>query len=181
MSRSLHQQAHLAKFTAPRLPAIVERPRLHRLLDRARKRPIVWINAPPGFGKTTLVSSYLRTRKLRSLWYQLDEGDSDLATFFHYLGLAVQKGTSRIKTPPLAHLTPEYLKGLSTFTRRFFEELYRRFRSPAVLVFDNYQEVPLDAALHEMLALGASSAPPGMNVISAQPNPSSGGMGTGAS
>jgi DNA-binding SARP family transcriptional activator len=135
------------------------------MLDRARKRPVIWINAPPGFGKTTLVTSYLRTRKLRSLWYQLDEGDSDLATFFHYLGLAVQKGVPRVKKPPLPHLTPEYLKGLSTFTRRFFEELYRRLRAPAVLVFDNYQEVPLDAALHEMLALGVSSVPPGMNIM----------------
>jgi ATP/maltotriose-dependent transcriptional regulator MalT len=116
------------------------------MLDRVRKRPIVWINAPPGFGKTTLVASYLRARKVRPLWYQLDEGDSDLATFFHYLGLAVQKGAPRVKKP-LAHLNPEYLKGLSTFTRRFFEELYRRLRSPAVLVFDNYHEVPFDAAL----------------------------------
>ncbi len=165
MNRFLHQQPHLAKLTAPRLPAIVERPRLHRLLDRARKRPIVWINAPPGFGKTTLMSSYLRTRKLQSLWYQLDEGDSDLATFFHYLGLAVQKGVPRVKKPPLAHLTPEYLKGLSTFTRRFFEELYQRLKAPAMLVFDNYHEVPLDAALHEMLVLGLSSIPPAVNAV----------------
>ncbi|MGE3977613.1 MAG: BTAD domain-containing putative transcriptional regulator [Nitrospira sp.] len=165
MNRFPHQQAHLAKLTAPRLPTIVERARLHRLLDHACKRPIVWINAPPGFGKTTLVSSYLRTRKLRSLWYQLDQGDSDLATFFHYLGLAVQKGAPRAKRPPLAHLTPEYLKGLSTFTRRFFEEIYWRLRAPAVLVFDNYQEVPLDAALHEMLVLGLSSIPSGVNAV----------------
>jgi ATP/maltotriose-dependent transcriptional regulator MalT len=156
---------HLAKLTPPRLPAIVERPRLYRLLDRARKRPIVWISAPPGFGKTTLVASYLRTQKLRSLWYQLDDGDGDLATFFHYLGLAVQKGVPRVKKPPLPHLTPEYLKGLSTFTRRFFEELYRRLKAPAVLVFDNYHEVPFDAALHDMLALGISSAPPGINIM----------------
>lgn len=154
----------LVKLNPPRLPAIVERPRLYRLLDRARSRPIIWINAPPGFGKTTLVASYLRARKLHSLWYQLDEGDSDLATFFHYLGLAAKQAASRYLTP-LPKLTQEYLQGLPTFTRRFFEELYRRLRAPAVLVFDNYQEVPLDAALHEMLALGISSAPPGMNIM----------------
>jgi LuxR family transcriptional regulator, maltose regulon positive regulatory protein len=161
----MNRQAHLAKLTPPRLPAIVERPGLYRLLDRARKRPIVWINAPPGFGKTTLVASYLRARRIRPLWYQVDEGDGDLATFFHYLSLAVQQGVSRVKKPPLPHLTPEYLKGLSIFTRRFFEELYRRLKAPMVLVFDNYHEVPFDAALHEILALGVSSAPPGMSVI----------------
>ncbi|CUS38819.1 hypothetical protein [Candidatus Nitrospira nitrificans] len=64
-SRKLH--ASLAKLNPPRLPAIVERPRLYRLLDGARKRPVIWINAPPGFGKTTFVASYLRARKIRPL------------------------------------------------------------------------------------------------------------------
>ena len=81
-SRSIQPPCVLAKLTPPRLPPIIERPRLYRSLAKARKRPIVWINAPPGFGKTTLVGSYLRARKIRPVWYQLDAGDSDLATFF---------------------------------------------------------------------------------------------------
>lgn len=162
--RSTQQASSLAKLTPPRLPPIIERPRLYRSLAKARKRPIVWINAPPGFGKTTLVAGYLRARKIRPLWYQLDEGDSDLATFFHYLGLTVQHGAPRHRAP-LPHLTPEYLQGLPTFTRRFFENLYSRLKPPAVLVLDNYQDVPVDSQFHEMLAVGIEAAPPGYEVI----------------
>lgn len=160
--RKLHIQ--LAKLNPPRLPAIVERPRLYRLLDRARKRPVIWINAPPGFGKTTLVASYLRARKLRSLWYQVDEGDSDLATFFHYLGVAAKQAAPLTRTS-LPHLTPEYLQGLPTFTRRFFEELYARLKPPALVIFDNYQEVSPDAQFHDMIALAMETAPAGIGVI----------------
>jgi ATP/maltotriose-dependent transcriptional regulator MalT len=45
------------------------RKRLFRLLDAARKRPVVWISAPPGSGKTTLVGSFFDARRLPCLWY----------------------------------------------------------------------------------------------------------------
>lgn len=162
--RSRKPHIPLAKLNPPRLPAIVERSRLYRLLDRARNRQVVWINAPPGFGKTTLVASYLRARKIRPLWYQVDEGDADLATFFHYLGVAAKQVAPRYHRP-LPHLTPEYLQGLPTFTRRFFEELSTRLRPPALVIFDNYQEVPTDAQFHDMIALAMEALPAGIGVI----------------
>ncbi|MGE3977614.1 MAG: BTAD domain-containing putative transcriptional regulator [Nitrospira sp.] len=162
--RSRKPSLSLAKLNPPRLPAIVERPRLYRSVDRARKRPVLWINAPPGFGKTTLVAGYLRARKFQSLWYQVDEGDSDLATFFHYLGVAARQTAPRYRTP-LPHLTPEYLQGLPTFTRRFFEGLYARLKPPAFLILDNYQEVSLDSPFHQTVALGIEALPDKIGVI----------------
>jgi LuxR family maltose regulon positive regulatory protein len=75
----------LAKLTRPRLFDAMPRQRLFRLLDAARKRPITWVAAPPGAGKTTLVASYLESRKAPLFWYQLDASDADPATFFWYL------------------------------------------------------------------------------------------------
>lgn len=144
-----------SKLTPPTLPKIVPRPRLFRELDRARTRPIIWITAPPGAGKTTLVASYLNARRLRPLWYTVDERDGDLATFFHYLSLAARPLASR-KSQPLPHLTPEYLQGVSVFTRNVFEALDAQLPSSAALVWDNYQTIPADSPLHEMLALGIS-------------------------
>ena len=92
--------------------------------------------APPGAGKTSLIASYLAARRLSNLWYQVDAGDADIASFFYYLGQAAPR---RRRSLPL--LTPEYRQGLAIFTRRFFRELYSRLKTPFVLVFDNYQEV----------------------------------------
>lgn len=154
----------LAKLTAPRLPKVVERTRLYRQLDQARKqRPIIWITGPPGMGKTTLVASYLRARKLKPLWYQVDQGDADLATFFHYLVLAGQQAAPRYRQP-LPHLTPEFLAGLAIFTRRFFEKLFGRLKPPKILVFDNVQEGKAEE-FYDILATGLNDIPIGFTII----------------
>ena len=62
-----------------------------------------------GSGKTALTASYLDNGKFPCLWYRMDEGDGDIATFFYYLGLAAKKASPR-KRKPLPLLTPEYLQ-----------------------------------------------------------------------
>ena len=77
------------KISAPRLPAgIVQRERLFLHLDESSPKPVVWISGPGGSGKTMLVASYLESRNLPAIWYQVDQGDADPATFFYYMGLA---------------------------------------------------------------------------------------------
>ncbi|MGA1875025.1 MAG: hypothetical protein ACMUIA_05420, partial [bacterium] len=98
------------KITRPALSGALSRERLFHLLDQGRKKPVIWINAPAGSGKTVLLASYLEANRLSSLWYQLDEGDGDMASFFYYLGLAAQK-ISPEATQPLPLLTPEYCLG----------------------------------------------------------------------
>ena len=105
-----------------------------------------------------------RTKESPCLWYQVDEGDADPATFFYYLGIAAKKATPQ-KRKPLPLLTPEYLPGLPTFTLRYFENLFRRLKAPSFLVFDNYQEVPVESPFHEVIRHGLSNIPEGINVI----------------
>lgn len=155
---------HLAKLMTPVLPRVVERPRLFRLLDRSSKHPVTWIVGPPGAGKTTLVASYLKARRRRSFWYRVDEGDADLASFFHYLATGAGYLAPRHREP-LPALTPEYALGLKTFVRRFFERLCQRLPAGSVLVFDNYQDVAGSAPLHDFLPAALEEVPRHVSVI----------------
>jgi len=143
-----------AKLIPPRLSQVHPRTRLFEQLDRGRA---IWIEGPPGAGKTTLVSSWLEARALPCLWYRVDEGDGDTASFFYHLGLAAQALSPRRQ--PLPMLTAEYLPGLPAFTRNFFRQLYARLKPPYVLVLDNYQDAGAQAPLHQVLRQALEDLP----------------------
>ena len=153
-----------AKISRPILPKILPRTRLFRQLDNAAQRQVVWLSAPAGSGKTTLVASYLDDRRLPCLWYQVDERDTDIATFFYYLGLAAEKALPRSRRK-LPLFTPEYLHGISAFTRRYFEELFGCLKTPYAVVLDNYQDAQASAAFQEVVRDGLSIIPQGLTII----------------
>ena len=153
-----------AKISRPKTSDTFARTRLFKLLDHARRKPLIWIMGPPGSGKTTLVANYLERRHITSLWYQADPGDADIATFFHYLGLAAKKAIPRLRRP-LPVCTPERLADLDRYARQFFAELYARLKPPFALVFDNYQEIPAEARLHETLRVALEMLPEGGHII----------------
>ena len=157
----MRKAAHAKKMRAPKvpLPAKLTRPRANALLPRERifrqlNAPDgvrwTWVSAPAGAGKTSLGSSWIESKRCACLWYQLDAGDADPATFFHYLslhGLHVA-GRKRVHLPPL---TPEFLPGLDLYARRFFEQLFGLYSAPFVVVLDNLHEVAADAPLASVL------------------------------
>ena len=153
----------LAKITHPKITGVFPRERLFRTIDEKRNRPVVWISGPGGSGKTTLVSSYLQAKKLPHLWYRMDEGDDDPATFFYYLGLAGMKASGNRK--PMPPFEPEYMQSIPLFALRFFEELFGRLKNRVLLVFDNYHRIPERSRLHEAMGAAFSAIPRGINVI----------------
>ena len=162
MTRAAQQ---LAKLTRPRLHKAVARERLFAVLDEAREhKPAICVVGPPGAGKTTVVASWLDARDIKGIWYQVDPGDADLATFFYYLGLAAKPFTRKGQRP-LPVLTPEYLHDVEGFARRFFRELFARLPNGAVLVLDNYQEVAPEQQFHHFLAQAVDEVPEGVALI----------------
>lgn len=156
--------AGLAKLTRPRLHQVVPRERLFERLDEACRRPLAWIVGPPGAGKTSLVASYVEARKRSGVWYHVDGGDRDLATFFHYLTEAAANGTKK-KVPPLPVLTPDHRGDLPGFARLYCRALFARIRSPALIVLDNYHELAADAELHALIEPIAREVPEDVCVL----------------
>jgi ATP/maltotriose-dependent transcriptional regulator MalT/DNA-binding SARP family transcriptional activator len=155
----------LPKITPPRPARLYPRQRLFELFDRSREmHGLIWVSAPAGAGKTSLAASYLALRALPTLWYQVDAGDGDIASFFFYLGLA----TARIAPQheqPMPVLKPEYLGDLPTFARNYFREFFRRLPQHCIVVFDNFQNAPLDSPLRELLPVMLHEQPRGLGLV----------------
>jgi len=154
----------LAKLTRPKLYDALPRPRLFAAIDDAAKRPILWVSGAPGAGKTTLVASWLEARQRRHLWYQLDAGDADPATLFHFLSIAAESLAGKAaKSLPL--FTSEPQQDVGRFTRTFFRELYASLPHPCIVVFDNFHEPDTSTEQRAAFVHGLEEIPEGINDI----------------
>ncbi len=154
----------LAKLSPPRLINVVRRARLFERMDALVAHPIVWIAGEAGAGKTMLVASYLKERTRGGIWYQVDRGDSDIATFFYYLGLAATdfRGASRRRMPVFS---PEYRHDPAGFARRYFRMLFDWTPKAGTLVFDNLHEALENSNIGLMLDAAFDEIPETVNVI----------------
>src|ERR671918_2539015 len=74
------------RFTPPDVPAFaVARVRLVSLLDPGVRRRVAIVVAPPGYGKTVLLSQWAAAHPRRRVrWLTLESEDNDPGRFAHY-------------------------------------------------------------------------------------------------
>jgi LuxR family transcriptional regulator, maltose regulon positive regulatory protein len=102
------QPITLSKLHRPRVGGQpVQRDRL--LAQLSAMAGLTLVIAPAGYGKTTLLATWLETCTLPSAWLSLDEHDDDLVVFGTYLAAAV-----RTLFPAACQDTLELLHGITT-------------------------------------------------------------------
>ena len=154
-------QAASPKITRPRLHGVIARDRLFTKL--ANGSPVAWISAAPGAGKTTLAASYSEASGASVLWYQVDAGDADPATFFYFMRQAAAKaGFSKAAALPL--LPPESAMEVAVFAKRYFSALFSALPRRAILVIDNFQDAN-DPAFLTVMRVALEQIPEHVAVI----------------
>ncbi|MFO7911659.1 MAG: BTAD domain-containing putative transcriptional regulator [Desulfotignum sp.] len=148
--KSAHQKIGPVKLSRPKLLQTYPRTRLFNILSKSLGKNALWICGPAGSGKTTLVNSFIDTSDIACIWYDIDRTDTDIASFFYYMGKAWKK-ISADTSSPLPFFTQEFFPKISVFTNRFFNLFSQHVPRPLAIVLDNYQTAGEEARLHEVL------------------------------
>nr|MBS0021516.1 response regulator [Gammaproteobacteria bacterium] len=133
----------------PMTPDLVVRSQLMEQLNRGRTRPLTLVSAPAGYGKSTLVSSWLDTCHYPSAWLSLDEGDNELSQFLRYLVAAVRCISPAALGHTLLMSAAPSQPPVSVMAVCLTNEL-DQLEAPIILVLDDYHRIR-DAAVHKLL------------------------------
>jgi LuxR family maltose regulon positive regulatory protein len=77
-------------YYPPHRGDFVQRPHLLASLDTGLNGKLTLVSAPAGFGKTTVVSEWIRDCGHPTAWLSLDKNDNDPSRFLIYLIAALQ-------------------------------------------------------------------------------------------
>jgi LuxR family maltose regulon positive regulatory protein len=143
--------------------SLVPRPHLVEQLDEGLPGKLTLISAPAGFGKTTLVSSWLEHVNLPAAWLSLDEDDNDWARFWTYFIAALQTIQPEVGTevlallqssplPPSHTLLTLLINGLTAISERF------------ILVLDDYHTIETET-IDQALDFFIEHLPPLMHLV----------------
>ncbi len=162
-----HDQLLATKFFIPSsLHALIPRPRLTELLSKSLERPLTLVSAPAGFGKTTLLSTWIQSlpsEHSRIAWVSLDEGDNESTLFWLYVLTALDSQQPGLCTQLVTYLqtqqAPPLRSVLQTLINRVAEQ-----SEQLLLILDDYHLVT-EQAIHTSLTYLVEHLPPQLHLI----------------
>ena len=162
MSDNITPSLTLTKLQRPRVAhGVVRRVRLLEQLDTPHS--LTFVLAPAGYGKTTLLSTWLETCQVPNAWLSLDEHDNDMAVFVAGLAEALQAmlpaavdnsltAFNGMTLPPPEVLADTLLNDLAAMQQDF------------ILVLDDYQVIH-NQAIHNLMLELVSYPPRAMHLV----------------
>jgi LuxR family maltose regulon positive regulatory protein len=145
---------------------LVARPRLVNQLSLGIQRPLTLIAAPAGFGKTTLLSSWLEQASLRSAWLALEQDDDDLTRFWSYVFAAVSRVHPGSEASALALLqgsAPQQLPRIETVLTVWINGLAALSHEVA-LILDDYHVITAPS-IHRSVTYLVDHLPPRLHLV----------------
>jgi LuxR family maltose regulon positive regulatory protein len=147
----------------PPCQILVLRPRLTETLSKALTSSLTLVSAPAGYGKSTLISSWLYETHIPSAWLSLDEGDNDPIRFLQYFIAALQKIIPAIQPDLLGVLQEKQPDPFNTLLNIIVNETIG-CTTPFVLVLDDFHAIQTQPVL-DMITYIIEHAPPQMHLM----------------
>ncbi len=155
----------MTKVQAPRLrSALVHRSRLIHRLQEGMKGPLTLISAPAGFGKTTLLTSWLTSNKTPTAWFSVEPEDNDPVRFFTYLLAALRRLDRQLGASVQPLLQSRQSIPLETVLAFLINELGSYEGPDFALVLDDYHVITTES-IHRALAYFVERLPPQMHFV----------------
>jgi len=131
-------------------PNLVPRPRLQARIVEGLRCPLTLIVAPAGFGKTTLVASFIVNCGLPIAWLSLDKDDNQAERFLSYLVAALQETDNTIGSEAAQLLAAAHQAPPEAVLTSLINDLDTA-GGEIVLVLDDYQFIG-SQTVHEEVA-----------------------------
>ena len=149
----------------PTVAALIPRPHLLEKLNEGLRlgRRVTLVSAPPGYGKTTLLSNWAHHCQRAVTWLSLDEEDSDPARFLTYLVAALRQievVAEETELASLATLQPFSAQAVLPTLINDIETAGREF----VLVLDDYHLIQA-SPVHDALTYLLDHQPPQVHLV----------------
>ena len=155
------------KITPPRIPLVLERPRLLQRLRQNRDKRLILVLGQAAQGKSTLALSHISSLAEPTAWLNLGPEDADAINLYylllHSLHLAL----------PGLHLAPLFTYPSVALGPREPIPLYRQWLSslfeilplPLTIVLDGLDRFTPHASAHRLLQVMLEEAPPGLHLL----------------
>ncbi len=153
-----------AKLMPPRLhEGVIPRSELLARLDEGLEKKLTLLIAPTGFGKSTLVSQWIASRKSRAAWVTLDENDNDPSRFWTYVVSALRTVDSSIGRTTLSALMASQPPSHQTLLTPLINDLIG-YKGSCVLVLEDYHAIT-SGAINDGLAFLIQHLPPALHLV----------------
>src|SRR5215204_1883601 len=148
-------------------PEYLSRPRLLRLLRGDSKRKITLIDAPPGYGKTTLLAQWYSNEgaNLPTAWVSLDEQDNDPVRLWAHVTEAIRQITPEeaFGTNGFVGMSTDYRELIDTNLPALINGLAELPQGVA-LVLDDYHCIK-ESECHELVSFFVEHLPEKVHLV----------------